>query len=200
MMNSYIQRREPLKYFWDAPTKMEVTVFHITNLSLWNSYEDISHQLFPLPPVTVTDLKSAPLPWLPHKSVSSWPFKSSLNADNVRYLNSHLAVAFPAKASYSWAHLGLDVCVQQSLSLSAVTQPFQFAEPSLKSSHGQINTGGLWLQPGHTRGLSKGSWNVAHESGWRFCAYFAKGHCMKTAPKVMTQHRGHCIVEGPVVS
>lgn len=153
---------------------MEVTVFRISNSSLWSSYEDISHQLFPLPPVTVTDLKSAPPPCLPHKSVSSWAFKSSLNADNIHYLSCR-SILFLGSFGFR--------CLCPAVSLS------------LKSSHGQTNTGGLRLLPGHTRGLSKGSRNVAHESGWslRFCAYFAWKLCSKGRdPSQRALHCGGC--------
>lgn len=78
------------------------------------------------------------------------------------------------------------------VSLSAVAQPFQFTELSLKSSHGQTNTGGLRLQPGRTRGLSEGSRNIAYESGWslRFCAYFPRKLCSKGRDP--TQRALHC--------
>lgn len=55
----------------------------MSNLSLWSSYEDVSHQLFPLVPVSVTELKSAPLCWLRRKTASSWLFKSNLNSENM---------------------------------------------------------------------------------------------------------------------
>lgn len=80
---SYTQRGVPPKHFWDSFTKIKVTSFHMSNLSLWSSYKDVSHPLFPLVPVSVTELKSAPLCWLPRKSASSWPFKSNLNSENM---------------------------------------------------------------------------------------------------------------------
>lgn len=81
-----------------------------SNWSLWSSYEDVSHQLFPLVPVSVTDLKSTPLCWLRHKSASSWP--SNLNGENV---TGCLSASTPAKQAFFPGWSGFRGCSSLSL-------------------------------------------------------------------------------------
>lgn len=94
----------------------------MSNFSLRSSYEDVSHQLFPLAPVFKTDLKSAPLCW--HQSASSWPFRINQPPPSPNILLAVFLPLLTAEARFS----GLVFRHCSSLCLFLSRSLFPFAE------------------------------------------------------------------------